>query len=83
MKTAKIYLNSGLAMLADLQIPKHQLRPFHTAFSNFMSSVQTLEPALLMKSRTGERGKKRTSTRNIRKKAKKALKPVKKAGLKN
>ena len=83
VKTAKIYLNSGLAMLADLQIPKHHLRPFHLVFSNFLSSVHTLEPALLVKSRTGGRGRNTKSSQKTRNKAKKALKPVKKAGLKN
>ena len=44
-------------MLADIQISKAQLHPFHLVFSNSLSSVQTLEPALLQKSRTGECGK--------------------------
>ena len=77
VKTAKIYLNSGLAMLADLQIPPRQLRPFHTVFSNFMSSVQTLEPALF-KSRTGGRGSTKSVGKSSLKGAKKASKTVKK-----
>ena len=73
VKTAKIYLNSGLAMLADIQIPLRQLRPFHLVFTNFLSSVQTLEPAPFG-SRTGERG----NTKRVGKsKAKKASKPSK------
>lgn len=76
METAKIYLNSGLAMLADIQIPKSQLRPFHHVFSNFMSSVQTLEPALLTKSRAGGRGRNQQAARNPCKQAKKASKSV-------
>ena len=82
VKTAKIYLNSGLAMLADIQIPKKLLRPFHLVFNNFLSSVQTLEPALLIKSRTGGRGKNKNTARIPCKKAKKASKTVKKTGLK-
>ena len=56
VKTAKIYLNSGLAMLADIQIPLRLLKPFHLIYFNFLSSDHTLEPAL--KSRAGGRGKK-------------------------
>ena len=82
VKTAKIYLNSGLAMLADIQVSKNTLRPFHLVFTNFMSSVQTLEPALLQKSRTGGRGKNTKSARNPCKKAKIASTAVKKTGLK-
>ena len=69
VKTAKVYLNSGLAMLADIQVPIHLLRPFHRIFSHYVSSVKTLEPA--QKSRTGGRGK-------TKKQAKKASKSVKK-----
>ena len=76
VKTAKIYLNSGLAMLADIQIPRTQLLPFHRVFSNFVTSVQTLEPALLRKSRTGGRGKGQKQCQSPGKKAKKALKSV-------
>ena len=32
LKTAKIYINSGLAMLTDIQIPKTLLTPFHRLF---------------------------------------------------
>ena len=83
VKTAKIYLNSGLAMLADLQISKTQLRPFHLVYSNFMSSIQTLEPTLLTASRAGGRGKNQKSARNPCYKAKSALKTVKKTRSKN
>ena len=58
VKTAKIYLNSGLAMLADLNIPTARLSPFHTVFHNFFKSPPQLEPAL-EKSRAGGRGTKR------------------------
>ena len=75
VKTAKIYLNSGLAMLADIQISKTLLRPFHQVYHNFLSSVQTLEPTLLKKSRTGGRG-------SNQKQAKKASKSVRKNRLK-
>ena len=69
-------------MLADIQVSKNTLRPFHLVFTNFMSSVQTLEPALLQKSRTGGRGKNSKPARNPCKKAKIASKAVKKTGLK-
>ena len=69
VKTAKIYLNSGLAMLADIQIPARLLRPFHRIFHHHVSSVRTLEPA--QSSRTGGRGKAKPL-------AKKAMKSVKK-----
>ena len=55
LKTARIYLNSGLAMLADINVPKLLLTPFHKAFLNWKLHP-TLEPAL-KESRTGERGK--------------------------
>ena len=73
VKTAKIYLNSGLAMLADIKIPKRQLRLFHTVFANFVSSVQTHEPAQW--SRAGGRGSK---VKSSPKKAKMAAGSVKK-----
>ena len=69
VKTAKIYLNSGLAMLADLKIQPQLLRPFHQIFKHFLSSHHTLEPAL--KSRTGGRG-------GMNSKAKLAMKKTKK-----
>ena len=69
VKTAKIYLNSGPAMLADIQIPSRLLKPFHLIYVNFLSSNHTLEPAL--ESRSRGRGKKP-------KKAKKALKTIRK-----
>ena len=55
LKTAKVYLNSGLAMLSDLQIPIRLLRPFHTVFSNWIQP--SLEPTRFKPSRTGGRGK--------------------------
>ena len=57
IKTAKVYLNSGLAMLADIQIPKTLRTPFHSLFAQF-----SLQPSLehaLDKGRTGGRGSKR------------------------
>ena len=69
LKTAKIYLNSGLAMLTDIQIPFRLLRPFHSIYFNFLTSVHTLEPAQW--SRTGGRG-------SNKKMAKKAMKSVSK-----
>lgn len=57
LKTAKICLNSGLAMLADLQIPLKLLKPFHLVFDNSISLPLQLEPTL-QKRRTGGHGKK-------------------------
>ena len=57
IKTAKIYLNSGLAMLADLKINPKLLTPFNSVFVNFLKVPPKLEPAL-EKSRAGGRGKK-------------------------
>ena len=56
VKTAKIYLNSGLAMLADLKINEKQLKPFLTHFSNSLQLPPKLEP-VLKKNRSGGRGK--------------------------
>jgi hypothetical protein len=76
VKTAKIYLNSGLAMLADLQIRPSLLRPFHLVFDNFLVSHQTLEHAF--SSRSGGRGKSLNSAMKASKTAmKKAMKRVK------
>ena len=58
LKTARIYLNSGLAMLSEIQIPRNLLRPFHNIFTTWISSKPSLEPAHLKVSRTGDRGKK-------------------------
>ena len=54
-KTAKIYINSGLAMLTELQVPKSLLIPFHRIFSSW-NSKPSLEPVLL-ENRAGGRGK--------------------------
>ena len=58
LKTARIYLNSGLAMLSEIQIPKPLLRPFHTIFSSWLTQP-SLEPVIRQTdNRTGGRGKK-------------------------
>ena len=57
LKTAKIYINSGLAMLTDIQVPKTLLAPFHNIFHTW-NSKPPLEP-VLKENRAGERGKKR------------------------
>ena len=57
IKTAKVYLNSGLAMLTEIQIPKTLLRPFHPLYTRFCSQP-SLEHARCP-SRTGGRGLKR------------------------
>lgn len=57
VKTAKIYLNSGLAMLADLKIAPSLLKPFTTVFySHTTLPKPRLEPGL-KKTRAGGRGK--------------------------
>ena len=56
VKTAKIYINSGLALQAELQIPPKLLTPFHRVFSHSQVSPPKLEPAS-KGSRTGGRGK--------------------------
>ena len=58
IKTAKIYLNSGLAMLADIQIPRSLLSPFHTFSRKWLDSLPSLEHTPFGH-RTGGRGKKR------------------------
>ena len=58
IKTAKVYLNSGLAMLADIQIPIRLLHSFHTVFSNWKVHRPSLEPSSPKgKRRKGGRGK--------------------------
>ena len=57
LKTAKTYINSGLAMLTDIQVPKTLLAPFHNIFHTW-NSKPPLEP-VLKENRAGERGKKR------------------------
>ena len=45
VRTAKIYLNSGLAMLADIKIPNKLLHPFHLVFQNYLQGPPQLEPS--------------------------------------
>ena len=66
IKTAKIYLNSGLAMMADLQIPQRYLAPYHLVFANYLKVPPKLEPAL-KQSRTGGRGNKDKKSRKRKK----------------
>ena len=65
IKTAKVYLNSGLALLADLQIPPKLLHPFHLVFDNWLRRKPSLEPTRARPRRAGGRGKapKRFATR--------------------
>ena len=58
LKTAHIFLNSGLSMLSELQIPRNLFLPFHNIFSSWIKSKPPLEPAPLKGGRTGGRGKK-------------------------
>jgi hypothetical protein len=58
LKTAGIYINSGMAMLSDLQIPKSLLLPFHNIFAPWIIQP-SLEPVIPKRdNRTGGRGKK-------------------------
>ena len=43
VKTARIYLNSGLAMLSDIQIPSKLLLPFHSIYLQWQKTVPSLE----------------------------------------
>ena len=56
LKTARIYLNAGMATLADIRIDAKLLSPFHLVFSNYLKQAPKLELAL-KKSRSGGRGK--------------------------
>ena len=56
VKTAKNCLNSGLAMLSEIQIPKKLLHPFHSIFSTWQSSLPSLEHSPSGR-RAGGRGK--------------------------
>ena len=64
LKTAKIYINSGLAMLTELQIPKHLLLPFHNIFSKW-NSKPSLEQ-VLVENRAGGRGKQRKAPKTFK-----------------
>ena len=66
IKTAKIYLNSGLAMLADIQIPRALLSPFHTVFSKWLSTLPSLEHTPFGR-RSGGRGKELKKPRKAQK----------------
>ena len=53
MKTARVYINEGLAVLAELHLPKHKLRPFTQVFH---SGIR-LQHLSANKRKTGGRGK--------------------------
>ena len=55
LKTAKIYINAGLAMQAELEIPSRLLKPFHLVFSHSLTNPPQLERAP-KGSRSGGRG---------------------------
>ena len=38
VKTARIYLNDGLAMLAEMNMPVRSLKPFHQVYTNSLSA---------------------------------------------
>ena len=64
LKTAKIYINSGLAMLTDIQIPKFLLTPFHRIFQTWNS--KPLLEQVLVENRAGGRGKSAKRAKNTR-----------------
>ena len=71
-KTARIYVNEGLAMLANMQLPKTHpdLKPFLSVYSRTSQThnFSTLEPPVSKTGRTGGRGKRnRLGARNSRK----------------
>ena len=55
VKTAKIYLNSGLALLSEIQIPRNLLLPFHTIYSKWQVTLPALEQSPSSR-RAGGRG---------------------------
>ena len=61
-KTARTYINEGLAVLAELQLPPHHpsLAPFLRVFHRFVSSpnFETLEPPCRSQGSAGVRGRK-------------------------
>ena len=63
VKTAKIYLNSGLSMLSDIQIPKKLLLPFHNVFAKWHNTVPSLEHTPFSR-RAGGRGIKHVKSKN-------------------
>ena len=71
-KSARIYLNEGLAVLAQMRLPSSdpKLKPWLTVYKNFLAApvISTLEPPC---GRAGGRGK---NSRNVSKK------PMKKRG---
>ena len=72
-RTARIYLNEGLAVLAEMQLPRTlpSLSPFLFIFHRYHTThLLTLEPPRKSRGRTGGRGKG----------PKKAMKAMKKAG---
>lgn len=69
-KTARIYLNEGLSVLAQINLPRNdkRLTPFLTVFNSTLLKPKfaTLEPPVRT-GRTGGRGKRPKSSKNARK----------------
>ena len=63
IKTAKVYLNSGLAMLTELQIPKTLLSPFHSVYKKILTQPSLEQARPDRPSRTGGRGTKRKASK--------------------
>ena len=59
---SKNYLNSGLAVLTDLQITRTHLAPFHSTSRKWLSSLPSLEHTPFGR-KSGARGKKTFSKR--------------------
>ena len=71
-KSARIYINEGVAMLASMQIPKNssQIRPYLQVFNSFRTNLnfRTLEPPTSV-GRSGGSGRKLTKSRKRQKSA--------------
>lgn len=47
-RTARTYLNEGLAVLAEMNIPQPSLRPFQTVFKCYSTRVASLEVTIML-----------------------------------
>ena len=72
VKTAKIYLNSGLAMLSDIQIPQKLLLPFHAIFTQWHRTLPSLEHSPSSR-RAGGRGMRLKKSKSVPKKGGKCV----------
>eukprot|EP00438_Fugacium_kawagutii_P010455 Skav232993 [mRNA] locus=scaffold387:64192:70081:+ [translate_table: standard] len=78
-KTARIYINSGLAMLAELKISQKLLRPYITVYQNSPAKMPQLEPSPKGR-RAGASGKAKKRSKNLVLKGRMGLEPRKSIG---